>query len=314
MSNYICCFVLGGSTCPCLSTSGLRAMSKYNLIVLGNFTSSSDVELNTIICDSLNLPNNVNFGGRLNQQTFAADSYILEVNRGVSATNGITLQVGRLGVGCNPNKTITKSGNQYKVDGSTVLVNDNRNGAGVQAECDLDSRCQNISSGLITLSQQLALLPADSVSNPVQIDQQGKRMQFMVNKTDCNGMAVFNLSADSVFNQQNREIYFNKNTNNVDLVVVNLYGSQVILGSSVNMPSSWLTTEEGKSKVIWNLYQATDLQLNAVVNGALLGPYAVISNAGNHVINGVTVLKNFITQSEIHHPYITFPPGLARCE
>lgn len=308
-------FCLGGTTCYCLPTVGLRAMSTYNLIVLGNYSTSSDVELTTIVCDSMSESNSVNFGGQLNASNFAASAYNLQINRNFVAQNGITINAGSVAVGPNPQKTVIETGsNTYTVSGSKIILNDNRVGANVTVDSVLPSRCQNISNGLLALSSQLALLPANNISNPVIVDQQGKRLTFNLNNPDCNGIIVFNLSAESVFNRQNGQIVFSNNTNNIDLVVVNLYGVQVTLGSSVGFPSSWLTTEEGKSKVIWNLYQATGLTISAPLQAALLAPQAVVSGTVSVTMFGVVVLEKFNTQAEVHHPYIIFPPGLTRCE
>jgi choice-of-anchor A domain-containing protein len=248
----------------------------------------------------------------LNAQNFAATSYSLGINQQFYAPNGINVDIGSVGFGCTPSHSINKAGNQYSVDGYTINLNDGRPGATVAKNCSLANTCQDITNGVQALSQELAALSFDSVNNAVNVAQ--NVMQFEVNAVDCNGIAAFSLSASAVFGRANSQIQVINNTAGINLVVINLYGAHVTLVSSVNMGGNWLGSDYGRARTIWNLYQAVTLELDNSVQGCLLAPGATVSPATNHVMYGVVVVQSFSTQSEVHHPYIVFPPGLTVCE
>jgi choice-of-anchor A domain-containing protein len=294
-----------------LSSAGLNAISTYGLIVLGNLTTSSDVNLNTIVCDSLINPTSATFGGALNSQNYPADFFSLEINRQIYAPNGINVDLGSVAFGCSPPHSIQNGGSgKYIVNGYTINLNDGRSGAIVEENCTLANTCANITNDVLTLSQELANLPVDSVHN-VFISQPNQ-IEFNVNAVDCHGIAVFNLSASAVFGSTNANIQINNNTAGINLVVINLYGESVTLLSSVNMNCPWLNSDYGRARTIWNLYQAVQLELDNNVQGCLLAPKAAVST--NEVIYGVVVVESFSTQSEVELPYIVVPPGLTECE
>jgi choice-of-anchor A domain-containing protein len=76
----------------------------------------------------------------------------------------------------------------------------------------------------------------------------------------------------------------------------------------------WLTSDYGRARTIWNLYEAVTLDLQNTVSGSLLAPQATMTSVDDQDINGVVVIHTLNTQGEIHHPYLNFPTSLVRCQ
>jgi len=290
-------------------------MSSYNLIVLDNLNAPPNVELNTIICGSLTLYNAADFGNQLTTGNWPAQSYTLEINQQIYVQNGINVQTGSVGFGCNPNHNIVHvGGGQYTVNGQRINLNDGRPTATVNQNCIIANACQNISGGLLSLSQQLALLPFDSINNIFQYNSQTNQISFIVNAVDCNGIAVFNLPANQVFGQTNAEIVVVNNNANLNLIAINLSGQDVTLAQSVNMNGNWLRSVYGQARTIWNLYQAVTLELGNSVQGSLLAPTATIATGNSQTVSGVLVINSLTIPMNVNQPYIVFPPSLTACE
>jgi len=270
------------------------------------------MELNTVVCGSLINSKSATFGNMLPTQNFPATSYSLQINQQIYAPKGIDVNIGSVTFGCSPSHSINKkSTNQYSVDGYTINLKEGSSGATIVENCTLAATCQDITNSVQALSQELAALPFDSVHNTAITSQ--KSIKFAVNAVDCNGVAVFNLSASAVFDQSIVNIQIDNNTAGINLVVINLSGATVTLASSVNMGGAWLSSDYGRARTIWNLYQAVTLELDNSVQGCLLAPEAAVSSTRN-AIHGVTVVKSLSTQDGVQPPYIVFPPNLTVCE
>lgn len=289
-------------------------MSTYNVIVLENLTTSSNIDLTTIVCKSLVQQNSAVFGSQLTTQNYPASSYSLVINGTISARNGIIVQTGSIEFGCNPSHTIVKQGNQYTVDvNNTIISNDNRAGVVVVQNCTVASTCQSVAAGVQDLSAALSLLPSNATNN-LTFNSQQNTLSLTVNAVDCNGIAVFNLNASAVFGRQNLQIQIFNNTQALKLVVINLSGASVTLLSSVHMSGNWLGNDYGRARTIWNLFQAVTFAFDSTVYGALLAPKATVSPTTNQAIYGVAVLKSFITNAGARQPYIVYPTGLNTCD
>jgi choice-of-anchor A domain-containing protein len=138
-------------------------------------------------------------------------------------------------------------------------------------------------------------------------------VQLYVNTVDCNGIAVFNLSASAVFGVTNNRVQILNQIAGINLVVINLSGLSVSLDASMDNNVGWLSSTSGLAGTIWNFYQADSLEFSSTTYGGILAPLASVTS-NNQVLNGVFVINSFSTQSEVHHPYINFPPSLTRCE
>ena len=129
---------------------------------------------------------------------------------------------------------------------------------------------------------------------------------FNVINVDANGIAIFNVSLSSVFGSSNvQQIITNIQNTNLQLIVINLYGTSVTWSGS-NINDQWFNSKTtGQSHTIWNFYQAITLNFDSNMKGAVLAPYATITT--NIEIDGSVAVRSLNTQGEVHHPLVVFP-------
>lgn len=282
-------------------------MSIYNVIALGDLKTSSEVENRTIVCGNF-LTTASNFANQLNQNTFNALTYTLEINGSTTAGNTINVDSGSVALGPYPtNRFVLKSGtnNQYTVDGQIAFtLNQGNQGATIRADATLPSRCADIISSIQYLSKSLSQLPPNN--NVTFPSSQPGPLNFYVNNVDANGIAVFNVSLTSVFNNNNiQQIQLYPQNTNLQLVIINLYGTSASW-SGANLVGDWFNTVlTGRSHTIWNFYQATNLNFDSNIRGAVLAPYATVTTSQN--IDGAIAAKTINAGGEVHLPLVVFP-------
>jgi choice-of-anchor A domain-containing protein len=192
-------------------------------------------------------------------------------------------------------------------------MNGGNDGATIKVDINLPAKCAAIKNDIQTLSSILAQLPsvpANTVTIPTI--QQGP-LNFHVNAVDSKGVAVFNLNGNTVLNngQVNQiEIIIGSSVNNIlQLVVINLYGTDICFNYG-NFVGSWLTSvSTGRAQTIWNFPEATSLNLSRNWMGALLAPYAAVT-ASSNTIDGATAVKSLTICAELHNPPIRIPACL----
>ncbi len=277
---------------------------------MGDLSTSSDVENQTIICGSLVSGSSANFAIHIVANTFPAASYSLELNGQIASGNPIQVNAGSFGVGTNPTHVIAASGSvSYTLDGRTVNMNGGNQGATINVEANLTAKCASMTNNLRSLSSSLAAL-SDTQGNNVTIPvSQSGPLNFYVNSVDANGIAVFNLAGNTVLNnvlvQQIEIIVGTSVTNTLQLIIINLSGTSISF-SQGNFVGTWLTSiSTGRAHTLWNLPQATSLTINQNWMGALLAPYAVVTASVN--IDGATAVLSLTTTAELHDPPIILP-------
>jgi choice-of-anchor A domain-containing protein len=290
----------------CVSSLGASYMSQYNLIALQDFSTTSEVENTTIICGSL-LTGQATFGNQLNQNSFNPTAFSLEINGATVSGNNINVDAGSVGLGISPANRITKSNpTQYIVDTHIQFnMNQGNGGATVIVDPNLANKCAEITSSIQLLSTSLAQLPPNNNNVTFPTSQQGP-LNLYVNNVDANGIAVFNLSGNTMLNNGNvQQIELILSNTTPQLVVINLYGTS-ISWTNGNLVGDWFTTvNTGRSHTIWNFYQATTLTFQPNMMGAVLAPYATLSTFSN--IDGAVAVKSLTAQNELHNPPIVFP-------
>lgn len=299
---------LTSSPAPCISASYLSYMSEYNVITLENFKTSSDVEGRTIVCGDF-LTTSATFGNQLPKTTFNPFTYTLEINGATTQSGGtINIDTGSVALSPYPADRFVKkpnTNNQYTVDKQiTFVLNQGNPNATVRVDETLPRRCATIVSSIKQLSATLSqMLPNNNVTFP---SEQPGPLNFYVTNVDANGVAVYNVSIKDVFGNskvQQMEIIA-KNTN-IQLVVINVYGSNARWSGS-NFVGNWLNNGEfGRSHTIWNFYQAESLDLSPNMRGAVLAPYAVVTTGSN--VDGAIAAKTLYAGGEVHLPVLTTP-------
>jgi choice-of-anchor A domain-containing protein len=268
---------------------GVDALKEWNLIVLGDLTSSSEVEGRTFVGGNLD-------GNSSNYQikTPAPSSYdtpgLTVVGDVVGGAKNLNNGSGAL-VGGNVNSGLNLNGaaQTVKVGGTIANTNVNQNtvNAGLASTPGFLEGLQQqktlLSSGMTDLSQGMTKLDANS-----SVAISGNRATFNA-KPDAKGVAVFNLTGDDL----NRigEIQFN--LNGADTAIVNVSGANIVLNDNFLGGTAGLGEH-----VIWNFADAKNLSLTTAWGGSVLAPGAA-ANTGNY-IQGSAVFGSLVQNGEFH--------------
>ncbi|MCC2976467.1 choice-of-anchor A family protein [Sphingomonas sp. PL-96] len=268
---------------------GVDALKEWNLIVLGDLTSSSEVEGRTFVGGNLD-------GNSSNYQikTPPASSYdtpgltvVGDVLGGAKNLNNASGAV----VGGNVTSGFNLNGAAQTVQvGGTIAntnVNQNTVNAGLASTPGFTEALQQqkslLSSGMTDLSQGMTKLASNST-----VTVSGNRATFNATP-DASGVAVFNLTSEDL----NRigEIQFN--LNGADTAIVNVSGTNIVLNDN------FLGGTQGLGEhVIWNFADATSLSLSTAWGGSVLAPGAA-ATTGNY-IQGSAVFGSLVQNGEFH--------------
>ncbi|MBX3564596.1 MAG: choice-of-anchor A family protein [Sphingomonas sp.] len=270
--------------------AGLDAMREWNLIVLGDLQSSSEVEGRTFV------------GGNL---TGTSSNYqIRPVANSAYGTPGLTV-VGDVNgntknlnngsgavIGGNVNSGFNLNGapQTVRVGGTIANTNVNQNTvtSGLTASdpafgVRLDQQRSLLTTSLTGLSSNLGQLESNSA-----MTISGNRGTFNA-QPGANGVAVFNISAADL--NKIGEIQFN--LNGADTAVVNVSGTDILLNDNFLGGTNGLGEH-----VIWNFPDAKTLNATTAWGGSVLAPGAS-ATTGNY-IQGSAVFGSLTQNGEFH--------------
>lgn len=269
---------------------GIDALKVYNLIVLGNLTSSSEVEGRTFVGGNLT-------GNSSNYQIAAlpASSYtgpglvvVGDVNGGIKNLNNGSGAIvgGSVSSGFNLNgaaQTVQVGGSIANTNVNSNIVQSNLGTTDPAFVSNLQQDGSLMSTSMTGLSYQLSQQTANST-----LAISGNRGTFNA-QPNASGVAVFSITAANL--NSIGEIQFN--TNGADTVIVN------VSGSTINLNDNFLggTANLGQH-VIWNFADATDLTLTTAWGGSVLAPKAA-AHTYNY-IQGSAVFGSLIQDGEMH--------------
>jgi len=298
--------------------AGLQAMRDYNLIVLKDLQSSSQVQGKTFVGGNLS-------GGSSNYFTnpgSQAGGTALTVGGNVTGgakniNNGGSLKVGgNLDSGANMN-----GGGDVRVDDDVKKVN--ANGASVYAGGNVsntnakdiyyggtvkssngamhagDHSADGISAAIAATTAALTtdfLKTSDyfsdlSATNTIGYSADGQQALF--NAGAGTGVAIFQI-ADLEAALKNRSVLNFTFPTSYDAVIINVAGASVKLPSSINFNGP---TGLG-AKVIWNFFEATSVDLGSKSwYGSILAPQAELKN--NNFVEGSVVVSSMLQNGEI---------------
>lgn len=279
---------------PVLADSGMIAgtdvLRTWNLVVLGDLTSSSEVEGRTFVGGNLN-GNSSNY----QIQPIAASStgtpgltVVGDVNGGAKNLNNGSGAV----VGGNVNSGLNLNGaaQTVLVGGSIGNTNVNNNTVTSGLSASDPSFSQN-------LTQQASLISTSMTGLSTTMSQQTANSQLTINgnkgtfdaQPNANGVAVFNISSADL--DKIGEIQFN--LNGADTAIVN------VSGGSITLNDNFLGgTQNLGEHVIWNFPDAKDLSLTTAWGGSVLAPQAA-ANTANY-IQGSAVFGSLVQNGEMH--------------
>ena len=268
---------------------GVAALHEWNLIVLGNVQSSSEVEGRTFIGGDLS-GNSSNYQTRTPAPSSNGNPGLTVVGNVTGGTKNLNNGSGAT-IGGNVTSGFNLNGPVQTVNvGGTISstnVNQNTVNSGLASTSGFlsalaDQRDELISS-LASLSQSLAgLAPTNTASIA------SNRATFDVTP-DSQGLAVYSLNASDL--DTFGEIQFNRN--GADTVIVNVSGLAPVLNDNFLGSSSGLG-----ANVIWNFADATTISLTTAWKGSILAPFAN-ATTGNF-IEGSAVFNNLVQNGEVH--------------
>ncbi len=288
---------------------GLNWFGSYNLITLGDFSTTSIVQNRTIVCGSITSGDSATFASDVGQLSSPLN-YTLQLNGNIVQGNPLQVEQGSFGVGTNPSHNINKSSSvQYTIDGRQVNMNDGNDGSTINVDNNLSNNCKSITTSLTQLSESLSQLTDTSTNNVSIPTTQSAPLNFYVNAINSNGISVFNLNGNTVLNnnlvQQIEMIVDSSISSTLKLVVINLSGTTISFNQG-NLVGTWFNSDQtGRSHTVWNLPQATTLTINRNWMGSLLAPYANVTNTVQ--IDGATAVYSLAATAGIDNPPIILP-------
>lgn len=279
-----------GASLLCLSVPGIAktvagtdALRTYNLVVLGNLESSSEVAGRTFVGGDLT-GNSSNYQNATPTSPAAGTPGLTVVGNVTGGTKNLNNGAGAV-VGGNVTSGFNLNGAAQSVQvGGTIRntnVNQNSVTSGLSGSgsfsADLNQQKSVLASSLTDLSGSLAGLTANSA-----MTISGNKGVFSATP-DASGVAVFNITSAQL--DRIGEIAFN--LNGADTAIVNVSGATVALNDN------FLGGTQGLGEhVIWNFADATTLALATAWGGSVLAPKAnaTMSNA----VQGSAVFGNLV--------------------
>jgi choice-of-anchor A domain-containing protein len=278
--------------CTRLPQSRASILPNYNLVVFGNLTDSSDVEGTALVGGDFT-GSTANFGTQLSQSnTAGTDVLTIGGNLDGGATANIEAG-GNLRIGGTLSGTVNLNGSGGSIVHAAPPVN-----------------VSSLQTSMIGLSNTLDGMAANStVSLP---GSQPSNIVF--NANFVNGVAVFDVSASSIFENPNaQQILLNVGgaTPANSTVIINVSGTDINFDDG-NFGSEF-DSASWASQILWNFTDATSLNIANTLDtqrelwGSVLAPSALTTLNTNSPIDGTVVVGNADLQSEIHLPQFAGP-------
>lgn len=291
-ARYTLATILALAATPLMASPvvGTDAMREWNLVVLGDLQSSSEVEGRTFVGGNLS--------GTSSNYQISTPTPSPTGQPGLTVVGNVTGGVKNLNngsgavVGGNVESGFNLNGGTQTVKVGGMISNTNVNQHVVQS--GLAASSPDFANGLATqgsvmagsmkaLSTGLAGLSANS-----QMQVSGNRATFNA-APDSNGMAVFSISGkdlDSI-----GEIAFN--LNGADTAIVNVSGSAITLNDNFLGGTAGLGEH-----VIWNFDEAQALDQSTAWGGSVLAPWAAATTA--NYVQGSAVFGSLVQNGEMH--------------
>lgn len=270
--------------------TGTDALREWNLIVLGDLKSSSEVEGRTFVGGDLS--------GNSSNYQISAPAPSPTGQPGLTVVGNVTGGAKNLNngsgavVGGNVDSGFNLNGaaQTVKVGGSISNTNVNQNivQSGLAASdpsfaSSLATQGAVLAGSMKELSTTLGTLDANS-----QVGITGNRATFNASP-NADGLAVFSISAADL--DKIGEIAFN--LNGADTAIVN------VSGSAIKLNDNFLGGTAGLGEhVIWNFSEAQSLDLTTSWGGSVLAPWAS-ANTSNY-IQGSAVFGSLNQDGEMH--------------
>lgn len=257
----------------------IETLSEYNLIVLNDLASTSEVEGKTLVGGDLS--GTSNYGVRLTQN---------------DSSNGDALVIAGDLV----------SGSTVNANGQSIVIAGNNNGqvnarsiSSDASEYDFDL----IKSEFVNFSGYLSELAVNSILTTSTNGQPGPA-SFEVGSDVGTDVAVFNITSEEFFSNNKIQQYdVDLNGESPSAIVINVSGEVIDDSNFSGNGVGSIVTDAFRENIIWNFFEATDIDLVKQLNGSLLAPFADLSN--KTPIEGSVVVNNFDQDGEVHDALFT---------
>lgn len=314
---------------------GFQAMRNFNLIVLKDMQSSSDVEGRTFVGGDLKGGSSSNYFTAPGAQTGVALTVGGDVTGGTkNINNGGALKVGgNLDSGANMNgggqafvdgnaKKLNANGASVYVDGNVEQTNakDIYYGGTIKTSNGVKHAGDHTASGLqATIQAQAAIYEQELLATSNYLADLDATHTMTANSQQAtfnpglgSGVAIYSISDLKGELTGKSQLVVNA-PDNYDLIVINVAGLKVSLPGSINFNGP---TNLGQ-KVIWNFFEATSIDLGSKSwYGSVLAPNAELKHSnsirGTVVVrslqqNGAIRMNNFDAQAHINEMRAAVP-------
>ncbi|CAF1396330.1 unnamed protein product [Adineta steineri] len=286
----------------CSNFAALKYLNQYNLITLGDLSTSSDVEYKTLVCGALKSSSSANFAIHLSQSEISPSTAVLEIAQSITDGNSLNVQVGNVAIGQSTDKIVKQGNVPYKVNNRQCNINGGNQGAQVVYDSQLISKCESVTTDLKALS--LTLSKRTSNNNIVIPAGQPGPLNINIATKDLDGFAFLTVTdGNSIFHNQYVQQIEIKNNVQASWIIFNV-GGKIISFDQGNIVGS-LTQLDTRSRVLFNFYEAQTITMQRNFMGALLAPLATVQTNAN--IDGATAVLSLTTNSELHKPPYIFP-------
>ncbi|MBY0275295.1 choice-of-anchor A family protein, partial [Candidatus Binatia bacterium] len=249
-------------------------LGQYDVIVLDDLSTTSDIEGRTFVGDDFTGAGSANLAIAL--AVPASDSSFVVVDD-IVAGSPLNLNAGSLRIGGTSNGRIVN----YNGGGSLIA--------------DPSLSVEPNATILKNASQTIAGYASNNTAT-IPSGQPGA-LKFTVTSTNACGVAVFDVPG-SVFSNGNVQ-QIELDPGSASTIVINVSGTS-INWTTGNMVSQFTSTF-WRARVLWNFHQATSINFNSRnMMGAVLAPLANVSTTGN--IDGSIAANSLTTSSEVHLP------------
>lgn len=272
------------------TVAGTDILREYNLVVLGNLTSSSEVEGRTFVGGNLS-GNSSNYNIKpvpVSSNGKPGLTVVGDVNGSHKNLNNGSGAI----VGGNVNSGFNLNGAAQTVQVGGTISNTNVNQNTVQSGLATSNpafsqNLQQDKSQIATSANNLSYELSTQASNST-FTAQGNKGTFSA-KPNADGVAVFNITSADL--DKIGEIQFN--LNGADTAIVN------VSGKSITLNDNFLggTNNLGEN-VIWNFHEAENLTLTTAFGGSVLAPKAAAVT--KNYIQGSAIFGSLVQDGEMH--------------
>ncbi|WP_157219698.1 choice-of-anchor A family protein [Flavisphingomonas formosensis] len=269
---------------------GTDALREWNLIVLGDLQSSSEVEGRTFVGGNLT-GNSSNYQIGTPSASISGEPGLTVVGDVTGGAKNLNNGSGAI-VGGNVDSGFNLNGATQTVQVGGTISNTNVNQNTVQSglaasdpnfTADLNQQKSLLVSSLTDLSTTMAGMTSNSA-----VTISGNRATFDA-APNSDGVAVFNLTSADL--DKIGEIQFNLNGANTAIVNVS--------GSNITLNDNFLGGTQGLGEhVIWNFSDATSLNLTTAWGGSVLAPTAAATTS--NYVQGSAVFGSLVQNGEFH--------------